>query len=480
MFQIVGDSKNIPQDAAAFIETLAAEANLFDGQAEICIARAPGRLDVMGGIADYSGALVLEMPIAEAAFAAVQKRDVRTLKIVSANAAENNRTHFFAMALDEFETDGNPISYSAAREKFRRDAANSWAAYMAGAFLVLMREKNVRFECGAAILIDSKVPEGKGVSSSAATEVATMSAIAAAFDIEIALRELAILCQKVENLVVGAPCGIMDQMASAIGEENRLLAMVCQPAQVLGTRHIPDEAAFWGIDSGIRHSVGAGDYGSVRTGAFIGYRIIAEIAGLQISRTETAGVVEIADEKWNGYLANIAPAEFEKYYAAQLPREISGAEFLRRFQGITDTVTDIAPEKNYAVYHPTAHPIYENARVRQFAELLENEMTNENLSALGDLMNQSHRSYSACGLGTDGTDLLIELVKREKNLFGAKITGGGSGGTAAVLGKKNAEAEAEIERVAAEYERQTGHRPHVFKGSSPGAAAFGVLRIKKA
>ena len=81
-----------------------------------------------------------------------------------------------------------------------------------------MRERGVAFDGGARILIRSEVPEGKGVSSSAALEVATMSAVAAGYRVEINPRETAFLCQKVENLVAWAPCGVMDQMTAACGE----------------------------------------------------------------------------------------------------------------------------------------------------------------------------------------------------------------------------------------------------------------------
>ena len=79
------------------------------------------------------------------------------------------------------------------------------------------------------MLIRSAVPEGKGVSSSAALEVASMQAVAAAYELKILAPALARLCQKVENLVVGAPCGVMDQMTAACGETNRLLELLCQP-----------------------------------------------------------------------------------------------------------------------------------------------------------------------------------------------------------------------------------------------------------
>lgn len=475
MSQIIqGITHNLP-DVSEFIETVENSRDFFSESSEIYIARAPGRLDVMGGIADYSGSLVLEMPIREAALVALQKTSERILKITSLGAEGNNRTHVFQMRLDEFVRNDELISYAEAQQLFRHDAANGWAAYIAGAFLVLMREKNVLFEAGAKILIDSKVPEGKGVSSSAALEVATMSAIVAAYGIEIQPRKLAILCQKLENLVVGAPCGIMDQLSSACGAENELLAMICQPAELSGTVEIPDELAVWGIDSGIRHSVGAGDYGSVRTGAFMGYRIIVELAGLQVSQTEVEGVVKVADDKWKGYLANISTTEFEQNYLAYLPVKISGAEFLDKYQGITDAVTRVSPEKTYQVLAPTAHPIYENARVHKYAKLLAAPINENNLRALGELMYESHGSYSACGLGTDGTDLLIKLVKDSKDLYGAKITGGGSGGTVAVLGRKSADSE--IKKIVELYEKQTAHLPYVFSGSSIGASAFGYLKV---
>ncbi len=477
MFEIIHGSTHKLSDVSAFLKTLEKHAGFFDSAAEIFVTRAPGRLDVMGGIADYSGSLVLEMPIAEAALVALQKQDSRLLEFQSRGAEKNGRADSFAMHLDEFSRGGEAINYAEARKRFQSEKQTSWAAYAAGAFLVLMREREINFNAGAKILIDSKVPEGKGVSSSAAIEVAVMNAIAAAYEIALSPRELAILCQKVENFVVGAPCGIMDQMSSSCGGRNQLMAMICQPAEILPARSIPSEIAFWGIDSGIRHSVGGGDYGSVRIGAFIGYRMIAELVGLKIEETAADGIVKIKDERWRGYPANITPLEFERDFARHLPEKISGAEFLERFRGITDSVTKVDPEKTYAVLKPTAHPIYENFRVHEFARILSAPATENNMQKLGALMYQSHESYSACGLGTSGTDLLVELVKQSKNLYGAKITGGGSGGTVAVLGKKNAAEE--IEKVAAAYEKHTNYQPYIFSGSSNGAAEFGFLKLRR-
>ena len=484
MYQIIhGTTQNLP-DVADFIERLNTLPQnpspelreLFDSTNEIIVTRAPGRLDVMGGIADYSGSLVLEMPIAEATLVGLQKTPTQTLKIVSLseNAAENL---FFEMPLADFENGENPVEYKIAREYFEKDADKHWAAYAAGVFLVMMRERQIKFKQGARILISSGIPPGKGVSSSAALEAAVMQAVAAAFGIEISPREMALLCQKVENLVVGAPCGIMDQMSVICGEENRLLAMLCQPAELQETIEIPNEIAFWGIDSGVRHSITGADYSSVRVGAFMGYRIIADLNGMTVENTKIENLVTVEDARWRGYLSNVTPSELEFKYAAQIPENISGAEFTARYGGTTDAVTQINPEKIYAVRVPTAHAVYEHQRVRVFAELLKQTLTERRLELLGELMFQSHASYAACGLCESGTNLLVEIVRKigvSQGLYGAKITGGGSGGTVAVIGRRNSAAA--ISKTVEIYHRETGRLPYIFTGSSSGSAAFGFLK----
>jgi galactokinase len=485
MYRIIHGATHGLPDASTFIETLnkldqnpSLEAQrLFDPDAEIVIARAPGRLDVMGGIADYSGSLVLEAPILEATFAALQRQPDRRLTIVSLTE-DAGQTLAFEMALSEFENAGEPVDYDTARARFQQEHSQHWAAYVTGVFLTLMREREIRFREGARILISSRVPQGKGVSSSAALEVAVMQAVAAAFDVTIDAREMALLCQTVENRVAGAPCGVMDQMTASCGEANRLLALRCQPAELLGMTAVPDEVAFWGLDSGVRHAVTGADYGSVRVGAFMGYRIIAEMAGLKVNVSATGAPAQIDDPRWGGYLANITPFEFEQHYAAQLPERIEGAEFLSRYKGTTDTVTRVAPERGYAVRVPTAHPIYEHHRVRVFAELLRGEINEERMRLAGELMYQSHASYSACGLGSAATDRIVRFALAagpEQGIYGAKITGGGSGGTVAILGRRDAGPV--VASLAEKYARETGYQPYIFSGSSPGSAGFGHLRL---
>jgi len=461
---------NSLDDSIAFLP--AGQRSFFDSPRELIVTRAPGRLDLMGGIADYSGSLVLQWPIQSAVHVAIQRHSRKTLRIASVSEASDKTARLFEINLDELLGS----DYSILRARFSDEPKNHWAAYVAGAFPVLMRERNASFYEGADLLIRSAVPEGKGVSSSAALEVATMQAMATAYELNIAAEELALLCQKVENLVVGASCGVMDQMTAACGEENRVLELLCQPADLKGTVSLPDGLEIWGIDSGIRHSISGADYRTVRTAAFMGYRIIAELAGLSSKQIDARHLV-IDDKRWNGYLANISPEEFEREYSAQIPERISGQKFLDNYEGITDKVTSVDPFVEYPLLAATRHPICEHARVNSFAAILKDWRDDEQARELGELMYESHESYSRCGLGSDGTDALVGLVREtaEHDLYGAKITGGGSGGTVAVLGRRGAGVA--VRKVVARYREQTGYEPGVISGSSPGANAFGHLKV---
>ena len=448
-------------DLQTFVGTIRTLKNFFDPALPLTITRAPGRVDVMGGIADYSGSLVLQRPIAEATFAALQPTDRPSIEIISTRHDTREKPRVFETSLASLAPGGEPISYAQAREFFHRDSANHWAAYVVGAFLVLMRDTGARFTAGAKVLIASSVPEGKGVASSAALEVASMQGIASVFGISLERSQLALLCQKVENLVAGAPCGVMDQMTSVLGTDDSLLALLCQPAELLPSVRVPDEIAFWGLESGERHSVGSASYESVRAGAFMGYRIIAE-----------------EHDRWQGYLANLTPSEFEREFMLRLPEEMSGAEFLARYSSTSDTVTRVDPSRIYQIRRPTAHPVYEHHRVKAFREILLGSPSEEAWTALGELMYQSHASYSGCGLGSPGTDKIVQLVREEgraQGLYGARITGGGSGGTVAILGR--ADAAPSVARIRERYRDATGYEPLVFSGTSNGAATFGSLSL---
>jgi L-arabinokinase len=444
----------------------------------VTVARAPGRLDLIGGIADYSGALVLELPLACATFAAIQLVDAPNIVVRSLPPEHPDKILEAHIALADLAPHGIALDEATARAQLSADPTQAWAAYVLGPLLVMAREQKIALRRGLRVLVASDVPTGKGVSSSAALEVAVLRAAASALGVTLTGRELAIICQQAENLVVGAPCGIMDQMTVACGEAGQLLALRCQPAEQEPSVALPAGLEVWGIDSGIRHAVGGSDYGAVRTGAFMGYRIVAELAGLAAAPVGPGQVV-IEDPRWGGYLANLTPAEWERRYRDQVPEVLGGAAFLARYSGITDTVTRVDPSRTYAVRVCAAHPIYEHQRVRLFRALLRGGAAgSEERRLLGELMHQSHASYSACGLGSAGTDRLVDLVYEAASagdLYGAKITGGGSGGTVAVLARSGSRDV--VRALAARYAAETDRAALVLGGSSPGSIHTEVTRL---
>jgi L-arabinokinase len=463
----------------AFVRLLRAQSDLFDPTGPIVIARAPGRLDLMGGIADYSGSLVLQLPLACTAYAAAQWADSADhgehVTVRTAQPADIGGTATVRVPLADLLTD-----YDRVRARLAADPRQRWAGYVVGGLTALHRERRLPLTRGVTWFVASDVPPGKGVSSSAALEVAAMQALAGLLGPagSLAGRDLALLCQIVENRVVGAPCGVMDQMTAALGEAGTLLALRCQPAEVEPPVRLPDEVEVFGIDSGIRHAVSGADYGSVRVGAFMGYRIIAALAGLQAGAAVN-GQLTVDDPRWHGYLANVTTEEWAREFQDRVPERMAGAEFLRTYGGLTDTVTRVDPGGMYAVRQPTAHPIFEHARVQRFRALLEaRPLTEDGLVELGALMFESHASYSACGLGSDGTDAIVELVRAagpSRGLYGAKITGGGSGGTVAVLARRGHRAA--VDRVAAAHAAASGRQAAVISGSSDGAVRFGVRLV---
>lgn len=439
----------------------------IDLQRPRLIGRAPGRLDVMGGIADYSGSLVLQLPLAEAAYALVQPRRDGQVVVISGAASDLAGVNVVEMPIAEIYRYVRQLGVL--RQILSVNPATAWASYLLGVLAVVAQQADVYFYDGVTIVIDSQVPLGKGVSSSAAIEVATMRTVLALAGYDIDGRTLAIWSQMVENQVVGAPCGIMDQMTSACGVANQLVALRCQPAELLAPVAIPDSLQVWGIDSGVRHAVTGADYTTVRVAAFMGYRILTSLIDTPTSIVD--GVAHIDDQRWHGYLANLSPSELMHYYA-QLPSTIEGGNFLRLYHATHDTVTKINPQRVYPVRQATAHPVFEHHRVRMFASLLQHPtIDEERAQLLGELMYQTHESYGQCGLGADATDAIVAQVRAygpAHGLYGAKITGGGSGGTVAVLGRP--EAYTIVQQIATQF--GTGM---VFSGSSDGAMQVAVV-----
>jgi L-arabinokinase len=458
----------------------------FHDRRPVRLSRAPGRLDVMGGVADYTGSLVCEMPIARAAALALQARDDRQVQVFSFNLLDRHEPFTLRIPLDALlESDVDAL-----RREFS-EPGRRWAAYLAGCLRVLHEHGYVdltdRSHGGVNLALLSTVPMGCGVGSSAAVEVATMLNLIDHFGIarcdasdpaerKIDALRLATLCQEVETRVVGAPCGIMDQVTSTLGRRGRLLRLVCQPHDLRPFLDVPRGMRFLGVNSNVKHSVAGAAYTRTRCAAFMAHRIILKKMG-EMGR---AAGRTLQRDPMNGYLANLDPEDYKRYFRPYLPQQINGRTFAHQYGETVDHVTRVEPHVEYAVLGAADHHVLEARRVQNFSTFLEeaNALPADArergiiLDKAGHLMYASHLSYANdARLGAPECDLLVDLVRRHERdeLYGARITGGGGGGTIAILANVSHRSDGAIQKILHEYAKQTGLNAEVLSESGDGA-----------
>jgi galactokinase len=440
----------------------------FFAAGEVWIARVPARLDVMGGIADYSGANVCEAVLGTGVLMALQPRNDRTLRIRTMHAGIKALPVETRLPLDVFKSGEGLAGYAEVRAFCQANPLANWAAYIVGSIFTLLKEEPVKLPYGFNLLLLSAVPMNVGIGSSAAVEIGTLSCLNAYLNLKISPSRMARLGQMAENHVVGAPCGIMDQTAITSGRQGCLTHILCRPGEVKGEVPIPPGTGFVGINSMVRHSVAGSPYSDTRIGAFMGKKIINDIR----ARTGRGAL---------DYLTELSTKELQQQFAAEIPEQLIGSEFLKKHKTHDDPVTKISPDATYRVAGPTRHPVEENERVLKFMDALRaaTEDGEKPLIAAGECMYGAHESYrDNCRLSTAEVDFLVDTVRQrgaKAGLYGAKITGGGTGGTVAVFGKLDA-LKQHIPEIAVEYQRRVGVLPDIFEGTSPGAIEFGAKR----
>jgi L-arabinokinase len=375
---------------------------------------APGRLDVLGGVADYSGSLVLQVPTRA------------TTRVTITPAAGP----FLELASDQEGTavlplprrHAVPTSAAALRGWLDGQRLPRWARYPLGCLLLFCRARDWWPPGGLRLAVASEVPVAMGVSSSAALEVATLRALEAASGRRCRGTELARLGQQAENEVVGAPCGLMDQLAAAHGTRGALLPILCRPDVLDEPVPLPEGAAAVGWPSGVRHAVADSPYAAARTAAFMGKKVLEGVLGRALA-----------------HVTELAPSRLRGVGEEDLPRALPGRAFLARYGGVDDPHSHVDPGRSYPVRSAVRFPVEENFRAALAVQLLRGarpEGRRATLEALGELLYQSHAGYGSIGLGCPETDGMVEAVRAlgpGRGFYGARVSGGGSGGTVVVL-----------------------------------------------
>jgi len=267
--------------------------------------------------------------------------------------------------------------------------------------------------------IRGEVPIGSGLSSSAAIEVATASALAANSGLEIDRRELALLCQRAENEFVGARVGIMDQFVSLFGQAQHALLLDCRSLE-FKLLPLPDNVRLIICNTMVKHELASSAYNERRAQCEAGVRVLA-----QFYPNVTA-------------LRDVTMEQLEQH-RSELPE---------------------------VVYRRCRHVVTENARVIEAGEALEQH----DLNRFGKLMRASHVSLrDDYEVSSDELDLMVELAEKIDGVYGARMTGGGFGGSTVNLVREE-QADEFRARVAEEYEQVTGLKPEIYVCSAGNGA----------
>ncbi len=349
-------------------------AGVFDQQPEV-VADAPGRVNLIGEHTDYHGGYVLPAVIPQRTRVEVRRRDDDRVRAYSAGVDEHVREYRI----------GN------------EERGRGWLDYVQGVTATLRRDGASL--PGFDLRVDSEIPVGAGVSSSAALLVAFLRGLRTLVALPLDDVALARVAQRVETDFVGAPVGIMDQMACSLGRTGEAL-FIDTGTLDFERLPLPREAGLIVIDSGITHRHAGGEYVTRRRESF-------EAAAL-------LGVSRLRD---------------------------AGADALVRLASLPPVLARRA-----------RHVITENQRVLHAADALRAG----DVVALGSLFNASHASMrDDYQISTPEVDVLVGLGQQSSDVFGARLTGGGFGGAVVMLARAPSTADVAAQ-IRDEYVRRTG------------------------
>jgi galactokinase len=356
------------------------------GHAPTVIARAPGRVEFIGNHTDYNGGAVLGAAIDRYVWVAASPNSHGRLRLFSATGQS------------VLELPSDPGT--------RITGSDSWANYPLGVWRSL-KDFGLPQPAGFDLLVDSNLPPGAGLSSSAALELSVALALLhVAGQDGLAPAELAKLGRHAENKYVGVPCGILDQGTSAHGQAGHLVHIDCR-GPVFGVVPFPTSAHLWIFNTREKHAL---------------------IDGMYATRNREC--LDAAKQLGVSLLADLTPAQLAPRLGS-LP-----ANLAKRAE----------------------HIVGEHARVHATVAALEQG----DLAAAGKLLTASHRSSQHLfENSTPALDELVDLLEKHPKVFGARLTGGGFGGAVMAL-TSGAFDESDAAGIAASYSVHHGGAPEVI------------------
>jgi galactokinase len=376
---LVGPRMESKEVARQFTGLFAAQPTIFS---------APGRVNLIGEHTDYNDGFVMPSAIGLRTRVTISPRFERKLLI---------------------QSDGFPQVFEFDLDDLPQQATGSWVDYVLGIAVVLQQTGHA--PRGASLFVQSEIPIGAGLSSSAAIEVASALALISLNGAVLPLAEVAKLCRHTENAFIGAHVGIMDQFVACLGKAGHALLLDCRSLD-FELIPIPDSVRMVVCNTMVKHQHASGEYNQRRKECEEGVRILAQ---------------------W--------------YPGIRALRDLSVDQLVQHSKDVPETI-----------YKRCRHVVEENERVRNAARCLRTE----NLTRFGELMRESHGSLRdlyevSCG----ELDTMVEVAEGLPGYYGGRMTGGGFGGCTLSLVKAT-DAEAFADQIAVRYQRATGIKPAVY------------------
>ena len=353
------------------------------------IAAAPGRVEFIGNHTDYNNGPVIGAAIDRYVFVALRRIEESVFRFSSGDS-----------------------SYVAVEDPTQKlKGKRSWINYPLGVYDSLIR-RGLKPSGGFELAVDSDVPMGAGLSSSAALELAVCQALCTVYGLGLSREEMALASREAENEFVGMPCGILDQGVSATGTSGSLVYIDCRD-MLFSTIPLGKNYSIWIFNTHKKHSLVESMYSERHNECFQAVDGLNGV-GLRIQ-----------------YLADISPADFQSAKTRLLGTLSNRAE----------------------------HIVSEIERVNRVKHLLEGGRVSE----AGQLLFESHASSrDLFENSVEELDYLVEILKSLPNVIGARLTGGGCGGAVMAL-TEDAFSPDYAESVASAYRGRFGQPPEVIQ-----------------
>ncbi len=433
------------------------------------VARAPGRLNVMGGIAEYTGSLVLNLPAQDVVAIALQPRKSSEISLRLDDRDD------FVVPVSPLLDDLQNATPARLKQSFTWGDDDRLNRCVLGVIVELLRAKLIpELTTGLTIAIDRVHPGVFGHAEYISITSALMVAMASLFDRELEIHNAIKISQNVQSDWLESPAANTDAMCCLRGEPFVLGGLRSDSYTQEGSVTMNDGIRFVGIDCGVTHDHQQEKYNRVRVASFMGRMLIDRIVNHD----------HVKDMQWNGNMSCVSVTDFVERFRDRIPTKMNGGDFLDRFGDTGDPHTTVEPDTIYKIRSRTEHHIYEHTRCRQLVECLSRWSRCKDPAALVDAeaaMYASHWSYGQrCGLGSIETDLLVNLIRRhgaDVEIHGAKISGHGCGGMVTVLMQPTDQALSALENAIKDYVDQTGLQTTLVNDSSPGAMITGAHHL---